>query len=167
MMLQKLKELLDAEHITYSGISHSQAYTAQEVAMMAHVPGKELAKTVIVKVDGTMMMAVLPATDMVDLDLLKKSVGARTATLATEDEFNDRFPGCERGALPPFGNLFHLETLVADDLAEDDRIAFNAGSHRELVQVSYRDYEHLVHPKVARISVCRRRGPEEDDRRLF
>lgn len=167
MILKQLKELLDAAHISYSGIAHSQAFTAQEVAMMAHIPGKELAKTVIVKVDGTMMMAVLPATDMIDLDLLKKSVGASTASLATEDEFSDRFPGCERGAMPPFGNLFHLETVVADDLAEDEQIAFNAGSHKELVKVAYRDYENLVHPKVARISVQRRRRVHDDDRRIF
>ena len=166
MILKQLKDLLDANHISYSGIAHPKAFTAQEVAMSAHIPGREVAKGVVVKVDGTLMLAVLPASDMLDLDLLRKEIGARTASLATEDEFTARFPGCERGAIPPVGPLFHLDTIVADDLAEDEMISFNAGSHRELVRVSYHDYEGLVHPKVARISIRKHPRPEED-RRLF
>ena len=161
MILKKLKEYLDSRNIKYTSISHSQAFTAQEVAMIAHIPGKELAKTVMVKVDGKMMMVVLPASDMVDLKLLRKSLGASTVALASEDEFNDLFPECERGAIPPFGNLFDLEVVVADDLAEDEKIAFNAGSHRELLKVAYGDYEQLVHPRVARISTRKRFAPEE------
>jgi Ala-tRNA(Pro) deacylase len=166
MILQRLKDLLDANRISYSGIAHPKAYTAQEVAMSAHIPGREVAKGVVVNVDGRLVMAVLPASDMLDLDLLRREVGARSAALATESEFAARFPGCERGAVPPVGNLFELETIVADDLAEDEMIAFNAGSHRELVRVAYKDYEKLVHPKVARISV-RKESRALEDRRLF
>jgi Ala-tRNA(Pro) deacylase len=143
------------------------AYTAQEVAMSAHIPGREVAKGVVVKVDGTLLMAVLPASDMLDLDLLRKEMGARSVSLATEEEFASRFPDCERGAVPPVGSLFQLETIVADDLAEDEMIAFNAGSHRELVRVAYKDFDKLVHPKVARISVRKELSPRGEDRRLF
>ncbi len=148
MPAKKLKEFLDSHKVQYTAISHSPTYTAQEIAAAAHVPGKELAKTVIVKVDGKMAMAVLPATQKIDFDGLKKAVGARSVELATEQEFADRFPECEPGAMPPFGNLYGMDVYVADSLAEDEEIAFNAGSHTELFRLAYVDFEKLVQPKV-------------------
>ena len=149
MPAQKLKKFLDEHKIKYVAISHSPSYTAQEIAASAHVPGQEMAKTVIVKVDGKMAMAVLPAPHKVDFKLLTKALGARSVELATEQEFADRFPGCEPGAMPPFGNLFDMDVFVARKLSEDEEIAFNAGSHTELIKLSYRDFEKLVKPKVA------------------
>jgi Ala-tRNA(Pro) deacylase len=162
MVLTKLKEYLDSQNVKYTVISHSQAFTAQEIATTAHVPGKELAKTVIAKVDGKMMMVVVPALDMVDFKLLRKLVGATTVGLANEDEFRGLFPECELGAMPPFGNLYNMDVLVADDLAEDEEIAFNAGSHHELIKMAYKDFERLVQPKLARISVRKKVHEEED-----
>lgn len=145
---RQLKEYLDREHVKYVTIQHSPAYTAQEIAASAHISGKEMAKTVIVKLDGKMAMAVLPASRRVVLDLLAETVGARDVELAEEAEFAYLFPGCERGAMPPFGNLYGLEVYVAEALAEDEEIAFNAGSFTELIRMAYRDFERLVRPEV-------------------
>ncbi len=146
MALKKLRDFLDTHHVRYAVISHSPAYTASEIAESAHVPGRELAKTVIVKIDGRLAMAVLPATQFVHIDALRKAVGAREVALATESEFASRFADCDPGAMPPFGNLYNLEVFVAPKLAEDEQICFNAGNHRELVRMSYADYARLVQP---------------------
>jgi Ala-tRNA(Pro) deacylase len=148
MPVKKLKEFLDSNQVKYVSISHSAAYTAQEIAASAHVPGKDLAKTVIVKIDGKMAMAVLPASYKVDLMQLQEVLGATTVELASEREFRDMFPGCETGGMPPFGNLFDMEVYVSAKLAEDQEIAFNAGSHTELLKLAYKDFERLVKPKV-------------------
>jgi Ala-tRNA(Pro) deacylase len=148
MPLRKLKEYLDGNKIKYVTISHSSAFTAQEIAASAHIPGKKLAKTVLIKVDGKMAMAVLPASDKVDFDLLKETIGNENIRLAYEQEFMDKFPDCEIGAMPPFGNLYGIEVYVAKSLTEDEEIAFNACSHSELIRMSYNDFEKLVNPKI-------------------
>ncbi len=152
MPAKKLKEFLDRNKVKYVAISHSPSYTAQEIAASAHVPGREMAKTVIVKVDGRMAMAVLPAPHKVDFKLLKNALGASSVELATEKEFSDRFPECEPGAMPPFGNLYDMDVYVAQKLTEDHEIAFNAGSHTELVKLSYGDFARLVKPKVVKFA---------------
>ncbi len=152
MPLQKLREFLDQNSVKYVSISHSPAYTAQEIAASAHIPGQELAKTVMVKLDGDMAMAVLPASFQVDLDQLRATAGAAEVDLATEEEFKGLFPGCEPGAMPPFGNLWGMPVFACETLAEDEEIAFNAGSHTELVKLSFADFARLVEPKVARFS---------------
>lgn len=153
MPLKKLKDYLDINNIKYVVISHSTAYTAMEVAALAHIPGKELAKTVIVKVDGKLTMVVLPSSYKIDFNLLKNVTGAKKVELAEEDEFTKMFPNCEVGAMPPFGNLYNLEVYVSETLTYDKEIAFAAGSHSELIKLAYKDFEKLVKPKVIRISV--------------
>ncbi len=153
MPVKKLKEFLDSNKVKYVTMSHSPAYTAQEIAAMAHIPGKELAKTVIVKVDGEMAMAVLPASYKVDFKLLKKAAKAKKVELADEKEFKDLFPECEVGAMPPFGNLYDMNVFVAESLAEGKEIAFNAGSHTELIKMSYADFEKLAEPTVLKYSI--------------
>ncbi len=148
MPVKKLKEYLDKNKVKYTAISHSPKYTAQEIAASAHVPGKELAKTVIVKVDGAMAMTVMPAPEKIDFGALKKALGAKSVELASEQEFADNFPQCEPGAMPPFGNLYDMDVYVAEHLAEDEEIVFNAGSHTELFKLAYSDFEKLVHPKL-------------------
>jgi Ala-tRNA(Pro) deacylase len=155
MPVTKLKELLDANGVKYVVISHSRAYTAQEIAASAHIPGKELAKTVMVRLDGRMAMVVLPSTESVDFDLLRSTTGADEVRLAGEEEFKELFPDCELGAMPPFGNLYGMDVFVADHLTEDEEIAFNAGSHTELVRLAYADFQRLVEPRVLDISVLR------------
>jgi Ala-tRNA(Pro) deacylase len=152
MPVKKLKDFLDNQNIKYVTITHSPTYTAQEIAASAHIPGKVMAKTVMVKIDGKMAMAVLPASCKVDFDLLKKAAGASTVGLASEQEFKNLFPECEIGAMPPFGNLYGMEVFVADALAEDEEIAFNAGSHTELIRLAYKDFERLVKPRIVKFS---------------
>ncbi|MDH3214796.1 MAG: YbaK/EbsC family protein [Candidatus Krumholzibacteria bacterium] len=152
MPVKKLRDFLDKNKVKYVTMSHSTAYTAQEIAASAHIPGKELAKTVVVKLDGKMAMAVLPASYRIDFDLLKEASGANKAELAGEKEFKDTFPGCEVGAMPPFGNLYNMDVYVAESLAEDDEISFNAGSHTELIRLPYGDFARLVKPRVVKFS---------------
>jgi len=152
MPVKKLKDFLDSNKIKYVAVSHSEAFTAQEIAASARIPGKELAKTVMVKLDGKMAMAVLPASYMVDFDLLKKASGAKKVELAGEKDFKDMFPECDVGAMPPFGNLWDMDVFVAETLAEGEEIAFNAGSHTELIRLAYKDFERLVEPKVVKFS---------------
>ncbi len=153
MPIQKIREFLDSHHIRYFIISHSPAYTAQEIAASAHVPGKELAKTVMVTIDGKLAMAVLPASQKLDFGKFREAIGTKNIDLAAEGDFADMFPGCEVGAMPPFGNLYGMNTYVAEKLAEDDEIVFNAGNHKELLRLSYADFERLVEPEVVRMSV--------------
>ena len=152
MPVKKLREFLDSQQVKYVAINHSPAYTAQEIAASAHIRGKELAKTVMVTLDGKLAMAVLPASRKVGFDMLREAAGAENAQLASEQAFRDMFPGCEVGAMPPFGNLYGMDVYVSKLLAEDEEIAFNAGSHIELIRLSYKDFERLVKPKVARIA---------------
>jgi Ala-tRNA(Pro) deacylase len=155
MPVRKLKEFLDKEGVKYVTVTHSVAYTAQEIAARAHVRGQNLAKSVVVKLDGKMAMAVLPATFKIDFDLLREASGAKEVELASEREFKDMFPDCELGAMPPFGNLYGFDVYVAKTLTEGEEIAFNAGSHTELLKLPYADFERLVKPKVVRISLRR------------
>jgi len=152
MPVEKLKNYLDENQIRYVSIKHSEAFTAQEIAASAHVPGKELAKTVILDIDGRMAMAVVPASYHVDFRLLEKETGATRISLATEDSFREKFPDCELGAMPPFGNLYDMDVYVSKTLAEDEEIFFNAGNHTELIRLNYKDFDKLVHPKVMRFS---------------
>jgi Ala-tRNA(Pro) deacylase len=135
--------------VKYVVISHSPAYTAQEVAESAHVSGSEFAKTVMVNIDGHLAMAVVPATRDIDLDRLRAAAGASVVTLAAEDEFGPVFPGCELGAMPPFGNLYGLNVYVDRALVADDEMAFNAGSHTDVIRMPFADFQRLVKPHVA------------------
>ncbi|MFI5378935.1 MAG: aminoacyl-tRNA deacylase [Tepidisphaerales bacterium] len=148
MPVRKMKEFLDTEGIKYVTIIHSPAFTAAETAATAHIHGKGLAKVVMVKLDGDMAMAVVPSTRKVDIALLREVTGADQVDIATEKQFRDLFSDCEAGAMPPFGNLYGMEVYVSADLSDNEDIAFNAGSHTELVRMSYMDFERLVNPKI-------------------
>jgi len=148
MACAKLQEYLDEHNVQYVLMKHSPAFTAQELAATAHIPGQEVAKTVVVKLDGVLALVVLPAPDMVKMNHLKAETGAGEVRLATEEEFKGKFPDCEVGAMPPFGNLYGLDTFVEESLTDDEEIAFNAGTHTELIRMAYRDYEELVRPRV-------------------
>ncbi len=152
MSTAQVRHYLDEQKVHYATIMHSPAYTAQETAATVHVPGREVAKTVIVLLDDKPAMAVLPATRKLDLTALRKASGARRVALATEMQFARLFPECEVGAMPPFGNLYHLPVYVAESLAEDEQIVFNACSHTELIRMAYADFERLVQPKVAKLT---------------
>jgi len=156
MILQRLKVFLDSHQVKFVVVTHSAAYTALEIAAISKIPGKEIAKTVIVNADGVMKMVVLPASHMIDLHSLRAFIGADHIELADEYKFKNLFPECEVGAMPPFGNLFNMEVIVSETLAEDEMIAFNAGTHKELVRMTYRDFVQLVQPKVGKFTFPKR-----------
>ena len=146
MPAQRLKDLLNRNDVPYITITHSPAYTAQGIANLAHIPGGEMAKTVVIKADGRLVLAVLPASRRVDLDLFREAIGAEKAELATERDFSTKFIGCEVGAMPPFGNLWDVPVFVSDELAEHEQIAFNAGTHTELVRMDYDEFLRVAKP---------------------
>ncbi len=129
------------------------AFTAQEIAASVHISGHELAKTVMIKVNNKLAMAVLPASYNVSFKNLARVVGTQDLALAQEQEFQLRFPDCEVGAMPPFGNLWNMKVYVAEKLAANEDIVFNAGSHTELIKMAYADYERLVKPKVVSYAI--------------
>ena len=148
MPLSKLRKFLDSHHVKYMVISHSLAYTAQGIAALTHVSGKKLAKTVIVKIDGILAMAVVPASMHVDLERLRRLIGVKEVELASERDFKDAFPDCETGAMPPFGNLYDMSVYADASLADNEEITFSAGTHRELVRMNWYDLVRLVNPLV-------------------
>ena len=148
MAAGKLKEFLDRERVKYISLVHSPVYTAQEVAASAHITGRELAKTVIVELDGKMAMAVLPANRKIVLQDLREVTGSDEVKFALEEHFKQKFPDCETGAMPPFGNLYGMDVYVAESLTQNEEIAFNACSHTEVIKMAFRDFERLVQPRV-------------------
>jgi Ala-tRNA(Pro) deacylase len=158
MPLAKLREFLDSNRVKYQLTSHPLAYTAQGTAASSHVGGDELAKTVIIRVDDVFAMAVLPASRRIDLAALQAGAGAQSIRLASELEFKDLFPDCETGAMPPFGNLYGLAVFVDQSMAERQEIAFNAGSHTELIRLAFGDFTRLVKPLVLKFALAKSRA---------
>ena len=148
MTCKKLKEFLDERDVKYVSINHSRAYTAQEIAESAHVSGNDFAKVVMLKADDKMIMAVLPAPDKVDLKLLRQALEVRDIIFADENDFQDHFPGCEVGAMPPFGNLYGIRVILAQTLCDSTTISFNSSLHTEVIQMDYDKYIKLVSPEI-------------------
>ncbi len=146
---EKLVHFLEDQHVPFVTIPHARAYTAQEIAASVHIPGQEVAKTVIVKGDRKLFMAVVPATRRIELVLLKKALGVKRIRLATEAEFEGVFPECEVGAMPPFGTLYRIPVIVDESLKKDREIVFNAGSHTETVKMAFDEFVELVKPLFA------------------
>lgn len=152
MPSKRLTDFLDQNNIKYKTVKHSLAYTAQEIAAVSHIPGKHLAKTVMINVKGKLAMAVLPGSYKINFDELKQALDTDAVRLAHEKEFLNLFPDCEVGAMPPFGNLYGIDVYVAKSLTEDEEIAFNSCTHSELIQMSYKDFEKLVQPKIIKFT---------------
>ncbi|NTU57402.1 MAG: YbaK/EbsC family protein [Chlorobiaceae bacterium] len=153
MPIRRLRDYLDSSHVRYFVISHTPAYTAQEIAQAAHVPGKTMAKTVMVSVSGKMAMVVIPASMHLDLGLLRELCGTQDVKLAEENGFSGMFPECEIGAMPPFGNLYGMDVFADAELDEADEITFNAGVHTELLKLSWADYKKLVNPLIGMLTL--------------
>lgn len=149
---QNVAQFLKSTGIAYEVMQHPQAFTAQEVAATVHVTGKEVAKTLVVNVDGKYLMAVIPAPHKLNLKSLKDVLGAKEVRLATEAELTQLFPECEVGAMPPFGNLYNMPVYMSSALKDRNEIIFNACTHTEVIKISYADFERLVQPKTAEIS---------------
>jgi Ala-tRNA(Pro) deacylase len=148
----KLDDLLTNRHITFERIHHRPAYTANRIAQVLHVPGREMAKTVLLRGDRGYVLAVVPATHRIDLEEIRKKLDLTDLEMAGEGEMGRLFPDCEVGAIPPFGSLYHLPTVVDESLAEDDKIVFEAQTHEEAIRMSYRDYEAIEHPVKGRFA---------------
>ena len=147
-ILTRLQDYLDERKVAYQLIRHQEAYTASEIAHTLHISGKMIAKVVIIKADDRFVMAVLPSNYKVDFERLADALGGEHVRLATEGEFQELFPDCGVGAMPPFGNLYGLEVFVDQSLTEDEEIVFQAGSHLRAMKLRYQDFADLVHPKV-------------------
>lgn len=159
MIINKLKEYLDKEGVKYVAMNHPPAYTAQEIAHLVHVPGKEMAKTVMISIEGKTAMAVLPASYNINFSHLCGELNTNNIYLESEEEFRQSFPDCELGAMPPFGNLYDMKVIVAKSLAEDEEIVFNAGTHTDLIKMSYKDFARLVSPDEIAFSVSQEKNP--------
>ncbi|HSH43378.1 MAG TPA: YbaK/EbsC family protein [Arenicellales bacterium] len=154
MPITRLQNFLDHHQVKYLVINHSPAYTARETAASTLMPRREFAKAVLLKLDGgELVMAVVPASRHVDLNAVAEAAGSSTASLAEEDEFESRFPGCESGAAPPFGNLFDVPVYADRELMQEDDLAFNAGTHTQVVRLPARDYLELVKPVLGNFAV--------------
>jgi Ala-tRNA(Pro) deacylase len=152
----RVDELLTRNHVPFERLTHPTAYTAGSVAQALHVPGREMAKTVLLRTTRGYALAVLPATHRVDLDCLQRDLGeTQQVEMASEDEMDQLFPDCERGAMTPFGSLYKIPTVVDEELTRDDSIVFEAQCHDEAIRMKYRDYESMEHPRIGHFA-CRR-----------
>ncbi len=151
-VLERLRVFLDQNHVEYTVSSHPLAYTAREVASAEHLPAREVAKSVVFMGDNGYRMAVLPANRLVDFQELRTMLGFAHARLATEQELAQLFPDCELGAMPPLGNLYGIPVYVDSALLQDETIAFNGGTHRDVVHMRMGDFKRLVEPAVVSLS---------------
>lgn len=162
MPIAQLKAFLDARSVQYTCVSHPPAFTAQELAHHVHITGEQVAKTVIIELDGKMAMVVMPATWRIRWERLSKVLDTDFVELADEDEFRDRFPGCEVGAMPPFGALFGMHVYCAEALTSQRQVVFPAGSHGESILMSMHDYLQLVNPVVISQGFIRPDAPKPE-----
>lgn len=144
----KLKAFLDGARVKYAAVKHPVAYTAQEIAAALHVPGRQLAKSVLIKTDCGSYLAVLSAVSLIDLKKLKAVLGAKQLSIGKESDIRRHFPDVEVGAMSPFGNLYEVPVVADRELGQAAQIAFNAGSHTDTITVTYADFAALVKPKV-------------------
>jgi len=151
-MLDKLLAFFDENQVKYTRHSHPTAYTAREVASVEHVPAHKIAKTVVFLSENGYGMAVVPGDSMLDLQGLRTLLGVSRLRLATEGELGDLFPDCELGAMGPFGNLCGLQVYADASLAKEETIAFNAGTHRDVIHMRFDDYQRLVKPQMVGLS---------------
>jgi Ala-tRNA(Pro) deacylase len=151
-LVERLRVFLEQNHAEYTHTVHPLAYTAREVASAEHLPAREVAKTVIIHADGHYRMAVVPASRLVDLQEVRLALGFIHARLATEHDIAQLFPDCELGAMPPFGNLYNMQVFLDSALAGEPVIAFNGGSHRDVVHMRTEDFRCLVNPSVVSLA---------------
>jgi Ala-tRNA(Pro) deacylase len=143
----KLDELLTSRQIPFERLRHRPTYTARRLAQLLHVPGREVAKMVLLRTGQGYLMTVLPANRRVDFEQVRRCLGEDSVEMASESEMEWLFPDCERGAVPPFGSLYHMPTLMDESLADDEQIVFEAQNHEEAIRMAYRDYEAMEHPR--------------------
>ena len=152
MLAPRLHHFLDERHVPYETLTHARTITAQETANAAQIGSRHFAKTVMVKVDGALAMVVMPAAYRTDLARLSRALDGASVELAGESEFRDAFPDCEVGAMPPFGNLYGMPVYADTRLSGEEQIAFNAGTHTDLVKMPYAEFEQLARPRMLHLA---------------
>lgn len=145
---KRLTLFLEERNIPFRTQSHPEAFTAQQAAQASHVPGRKFAKPVIVDADGKIWMAVMPATERVDLRRVQNCLGARKVRLACESEFAPLFADCDIGAMPILGSLYGIPVIASPELLENEEVAFTAGTHREIVRMKSSDWLEAEHPRI-------------------
>lgn len=148
MPVQKLKEFLTQNKVKFTAIDHPVAYATREISHVSHIPEYQFAKIVMVYAGKKLIMVVVPSSNAIDFQALRKSLKVNDVTLASEKDFSKLFPDCELGAMPPFGNLYNMDVYVDASLTHNIEIVFNSGTHTELVKIAYKDFAKLVNPKV-------------------
>ena len=148
---KNIKDFLDSQGVAYRHFTHPQVFTASETAEAQHVSGRELAKSVVVKVDDRLMLAVIPANDRLAVEKLSHLAGASSVRLAREEEFEEVFEGCEVGAEPPLGKIYGVPVWLDASFEDHSTIIFNAGTHTDTIQMSVGDFEKVEKPKVGRL----------------
>lgn len=151
-IVARLQHYLEENRVPYRASHHPEAFTSQEVAEVSHIPGKHLAKVVMVKIPGSLAMAVVPSTRHVNLDKLKALMHVPELELAREEEFAPRLPDCRPGTMPPFGNLYGLRVYVDEEIARQPELVFQAGTHEDVASLAYLHFARLVRPVVGAIS---------------
>lgn len=149
---EKLKNFLDSNGVRYITVTHSTAFTSQEIAASVHIKGKEFAKCVIVKSGENFFMLVVPADHKISFEKAKEALGVENLKLASEDEFRNLFPDCETGAMPPFGNLYGIPVYVDENFKLNEEISFNGGTHNDVVRMKMDDYTKLINPMFSDLS---------------
>jgi Ala-tRNA(Pro) deacylase len=144
----RIRDYLEEQKVPYTHCTHRLAYTAQEVAAAQHVPGRQMAKTIVLKADSQFVLLVLPAVMKVNIRILRDELPFKHVELATEKEFASLFPDCELGAMAPLGNLYHVPVYVDKSLTDDEEIVFNAGTHVDTIRIKFADFVRLVRPTV-------------------
>jgi Ala-tRNA(Pro) deacylase len=149
-----IAQFLSDKHVSFESLPHIDTYDAQHLAQALHVPGRDVAKTVLLRADGgfAYVVAVLPATKNVDLDQASQSLGGSKLALATELEISDHCPDCEMGVLPPFGSQYGMKTIVDESLAAEEEIVFEGNTHRDAIRMKFSDFQRLEQPLIVRFS---------------
>jgi Ala-tRNA(Pro) deacylase len=147
-----IHEFLRAAQVPYSIVPHRPAFSAQEGAAAAHVPGRDWAKVVVCFINGQPVEAVVAAPSIVNLDRLLDLAGGTSIRLAQQDELQRLYPGCDPGAMPPFGSMYGQPVFVDVALASEPEIVFNAGTHSEAIAMRWADFAGVVSPIVGQFA---------------
>ena len=145
----RLQPYLDRMGIQYQMLRHDEVYTAQDLAQTEHVSGHKVIKPVLVQADGQFVLCAVPASCRVDMNELRKQLGAEEMKLADEQTLAQVFEDCELGAEPPIGAIFGLPTVMDDSLADQETVTFQSGSHAEAITIALSDYRRIAQPGIA------------------
>ncbi|MCX6133898.1 MAG: YbaK/EbsC family protein [Ignavibacteriales bacterium] len=144
-----LLRYLQSNKVEFQVLEHDPAFSAHDVAAVAHVPESEMAKAILIKIDQHYWMAVLRADQRINQQMIRRVFGAKNVQLAHEEDLGMLFPDCQLGAMPPFGNLYGLPVLVEECLEDDEDIVFNACTHTKAIHMKFKDFRRLAKPVIA------------------